>query len=152
MSDQVSEKKSEDLSAEFSALVNSACQARLNSHSPYSNFRVGAALLATDGQVFVGTNVENASFGLSNCAERTAIFSAVTAGVTDFQAIAVCADGVQPTAPCGACRQVLVEFGLDMVVLIAGEDGAQGPIRQTTVRQLVPDAFTDFRKSPKEGS
>ncbi len=141
MSDQVSEK----LTGEFRTLVSSACKARLNSHSPYSGFRVGAALLAVDGRVFVGTNVENASFSLSNCAERTAIFAAVTAGVHDFQAIAVCADGVNPTAPCGACRQVLVEFGLDMVVLMAGQDGADGPISQTTVRQLVPDAFTDFR-------
>ena len=136
---------SSPLSQEFKELVDKACEARLNSHSPYSNFRVGAALLSTDGQVFLGTNVENASFGLSNCAERTAIFTAVTAGVKNFQAIAVCADGVKPTAPCGACRQVLVEFGLDMVVLIAGEDGGNGPVRQTTVRQLVPDAFTDFR-------
>ncbi len=136
---------SDQLSGKFRALVTRACQTRLHSHSPYSGFRVGAALLTADGEVFVGTNVENASFGLSNCAERTAVFSAVTAGARDFQAIAVCADGVQPTAPCGACRQVLVEFGLDMVVLIAGEDGIDGPVRQTTVRDLVPDAFTDFR-------
>ncbi len=144
------------MSKEFGLLVDRACSARINSHSPYSKFRVGAALLTEDGQIFVGTNVENASFGLSNCAERTAIFTAVTAGERNFKAIAVCADGAQPTAPCGACRQVLVEFGLDMIVLIAGEDGANGPVRQTTVRQLVPDAFVDFRNenssAPKEGS
>lgn len=148
----MSDQSNEQLSDEFKTLVSRACKARFNSHSPYSQFRVGAALLAADGQVFEGTNVENASFGLSNCAERTAIFTAVTAGARDFTAIAVCADGLQPTAPCGACRQVLVEFGLDMVVLIAGEKGIEGQVRQTTVRQLVPDAFTDFRKTPEEGS
>ncbi len=133
-------------------LIDQACKARLNSHSPYSHFRVGAALLTVDGRVFLGTNVENASFGLSNCAERTAVFSAVTAGSREFEAIAICADGTQPTAPCGACRQVLVEFGLDMVVLIAGQEGADGPIRQTTVRQLMPDAFVSFVDQSGEGS
>ncbi len=137
---------------QYRELVNQACAVRMNSHSPYSKFRVGAAVLATDGRVFLGTNVENASFGLSNCAERTAIFTAVTAGAREFEAIAVCADGLEPTAPCGACRQVLVEFGLDMVVLIAGQDGADGAIRQTTVRQLVPDAFVTFVDQSQEGS
>ena len=137
---------------QYKHLVEKACEARSNSHSPYSNFKVGAALLATDGRVFVGTNVENASFGLSNCAERTAVFTAVTAGAKEFEAIAVCADGTEPTAPCGACRQVLVEFGLDMVVLIAGQDGSGGAVRQTTVRQLVPDAFVTFVDHTREGS
>lgn len=127
-------------------LIDRARDVRANSHSPYSGFRVGAALRARDGRIFLGTNVENASFGLSNCAERTAIFTAVTAGVTEFEAIAVVADGPEPTAPCGACRQVLVEFGLDMEVILAGERGAEGPVRRTTVGELVPDAFVDFRK------
>jgi len=113
---------------------------------------VGAALLAKDGRIFHGTNVENASFGLSNCAERTALFSAVAEGVREFDAIAVCADGVEPTAPCGACRQVLVEFGLDIVVLIAGQDGVEGNVRRTTVGELVPDAFVTFRNENQEGS
>ena len=133
-------------------LIEKACAVRSSSYSPYSKFRVGAALLSSDGRVFLGTNVENASFGLSNCAERSAIFTAVTAGARKFEAIAVCADGKRPTAPCGACRQVLVEFGLDMVVLMAGEDGLEGDIRQTTVGQLVPDAFVTFVETPKEGS
>lgn len=137
---------------QYRDLVDQACAVRTNSHSPYSKFRVGAALLAADGRVFLGTNVENASFGLSNCAERTAVFTAVTAGVRDFEAIAICADGTQPTAPCGACRQVLVEFGLDIVVLIAGQGGSGGPIRQTTVGQLVPDAFVTFIDQSREGS
>ncbi|PID80736.1 cytidine deaminase [bacterium DOLJORAL78_65_58] len=131
-------------------LIRQAAAARLNSHSPYSGFRVGAALRTRGGRIFTGTNVENASFGLSNCAERTAIFTAVTAGERDFEAIAIVADGVQPTAPCGACRQVLVEFGLDMEVILAGEKGPDGPVRATTVGALVPDAFVDFRNP--EGS
>jgi len=133
-------------------LVEKACAVRTNSHSPYSKFRVGAAVLTTDGRIFLGTNVENASFGLSNCAERTAIFTAVTAGAREFEAIAVCADGTRPTAPCGACRQVLVEFGLEMVVLIAGEDGPDGTVKQTTVGDLVPDAFITFVDPSREGS
>ena len=137
---------------QYKKLVDQACAARLNSYSPYSHFKVGAALLASDGRVFVGTNVENASFGLSNCAERTAIFTAVAAGAREFEAIAVCADGTEPTAPCGACRQVLVEFGLEMVVLIAGQDGSAGPVRKTTVRDLVPDAFVSFVDQSVEGS
>ncbi|MCP4291424.1 MAG: cytidine deaminase [bacterium] len=141
-----------ELTAKEQDLVGKACEARLNSHSPYSNFRVGAALLTGSGKIFIGTNVENASFGLSNCAERTAVFTAVTAGERDFQTIAVVADGQAPTAPCGACRQVLVEFGLDMVVLIAGQDGAAGPVRKTTVRDLVPDAFVTYKNDSEEGS
>ena len=92
---------------EYRDLIDQACQARLNSYSPYSGFRVGAALLGKSGRVYLDTNVENASFGLSNCAERTAVFRAVADGETEFEAIAVCADGAEPTPPCGACRQVL---------------------------------------------
>jgi cytidine deaminase len=140
------------LTDQYKDLVARACQARLESYSPYSKFRVGAALLATDGRIFLGANVENASFGLSNCAERTAIFSAVAAGAREFEAIAICADNNEPTAPCGACRQVLVEFGLDIIVLIAGQEGVAGPVRRTTVRELVPDAFVTFRTENQEGS
>ncbi len=140
------------MSEQYNELVQQACEARLNSYSPYSKFRVGAALLSKDGRVFTGCNVENASFGLSNCAERTAVFTAIAAGAKDFEAIAICADGSQPTAPCGACRQVLVEFGLDIVVLIAGQDGPDGSVRRTTVGELVPDAFVTFRHPNREGS
>jgi len=128
-------------------LIEAACRARQNSHSPYSGFRVGAALLGRSGTVYLGTNVENASFGLSNCAERTAIFRAVTDGETEFEAIAVCADGETPTPPCGACRQVLMEFGPEMVVMTAGEKGADGPCTENTVADLLPQAFRDFRPS-----
>ena len=125
-------------------LVEAACAQRLRSYSPYSRFRVGAALLGRSGTVYLGTNVENASFGLSICAERAAVCRAVADGEREFTAIAVCADGSEPTPPCGACRQVLLEFGPDLVVLMAGNRGAAGPVNQATAGELVPLAFTDF--------
>ncbi|MBM4131167.1 cytidine deaminase [bacterium] len=125
-------------------MVEAACRQRQRSYSPYSRFRVGAALLGRSGTVYLGTNVENASFGLSICAERAAVCRAVADGERAFTAIAVCADGGEPTPPCGACRQVLLEFGPDLVVLMAGNRGADGPVLTATVRELVPLAFTDF--------
>ncbi|MBK8166353.1 MAG: cytidine deaminase [bacterium] len=125
-------------------LVDAACRQRERSYSPYSRFRVGAALLGRSGTVYLGTNVENASFGLSICAERAAICRAIADGERAFTAIAVCADGGQPTPPCGACRQVLLEFGPDLVVLMAGNRGADGPVLAATAGELVPLAFTDF--------
>ena len=132
------------MSESYIFLVTAACEARALSYSPYSRFRVGAALLCTDGRVFTGTNVENASLGLSICAERAAVVRAVSEGRREFQAIAICADGVAPTSPCGACRQVLFEFAPDAEVLIAGEGGAGGEVVRTTVRDLVPLAFSAF--------
>ena len=129
---------------EFLKLVDAACNTRLRSYSPYSNFRVGAALLGKSGAVHHGTNVENASFGLSICAERSAIFRAVAEGETDFTAIAICADGTAPTLPCGACRQVLVEFGPDLTVLVAGDKGSGGEILQFSLGELIPHAFETF--------
>ena len=101
--------------------------------------------MGRSGTVYLGTNVENASFGLSNCAERTAVFRAVTDGETEFEAIAICADGQNPTPPCGACRQVLMEFGPQMIVLTAGDSGADGEVVESTVSALLPKAFRDFR-------
>ena len=98
-------------------LVAAAWRAREAAYSPYSNFPVGAALLAGDGRIFVGCNVENISFGLTNCAERVAIGAAIAAGVRKFVAAAVVADTGVPISPCGACRQVLAEFGVPVVVL-----------------------------------
>lgn len=132
------------------SLVEAACAVRARSHSPYSRFRVGAALLDTAGHVHLGTNVENASFGLSICAERVAVTRAVTDGATAFTAIAVCADGPEPTPPCGACRQVLLEFAPDAVVLMAGECGVAGPVLRLTVAELVPHAFRDYRRPGPE--
>ena len=98
-------------------LVAAAWRAREAAYSPYSNFPVGAALLAGDGRIFVGCNVENISFGLTNCAERVAIGAAIAAGVREFVAAAVVADTGVPISPCGACRQVLAEFGVPVVIL-----------------------------------
>jgi cytidine deaminase len=137
---------------EYSDLIEAAVDIRSHSYSPYSNFKVGAALLGKSGKVYCGTNVENASFGLSICAERAAIFMAVAAGEKEFEAIAVVADGKTPTAPCGACRQVLLEFGLDMVVILASEDGTSGPVTRHTVGELVPHAFVTFVQNSEEGS
>lgn len=93
-------------------LVAKAKEALEYSYSPYSHFAVGAALLSADGQVFTGCNIENASFGATNCAERTAIFKAVSEGVKDFKAIAIVCSGDQPAYPCGICRQVMSEFSI----------------------------------------
>lgn len=98
-------------------LVAAAWQAREVAYAPYSKFAVGAALLATDGRIFLGCNVENISYGLTNCAERVAIGAAVAAGARKFVAVAVVADTGVPISPCGACRQVLAEFGVPRVIL-----------------------------------
>jgi cytidine deaminase len=99
------------------ALFHKASDAKQNSYSPYSKFRVGAALLAKDGRVFTGTNVENASYGGAICAERSAVVSAVSCGCTEFDAIMITTDVDDLIAPCGFCRQFMVEFGTDLVVI-----------------------------------
>ncbi|WP_420128395.1 cytidine deaminase [Longimicrobium sp.] len=121
-------------------LLARAREVRANAYAPYSRFQVGAALLAADGRVFTGCNVENASYGLANCAERVAIGKAVSEGAREFAAIAVTGprDAV-PTAPCGACRQVLYEFGPDMPLVIPS-DNADG-YEVTSVAALLPGAF-----------
>ena len=118
-------------------LVSAASEARKNAHAPYSGYCVGAAVLTTDGRIFVGCNVENASYGLSVCAERHAIAAAVSAGCRKFAGVAVVTQSDPPAAPCGACRQVLAEFG-DFPVILAGLDGSS---QTTTVRDLLPNAF-----------
>lgn len=105
------------LQMDWEPLVEAAWQVREAAYAPYSNFAVGAALLAKDGRIFVGCNVENISYGLTNCAERVAIGAAVAAGVREFIAVAVVADTGVPVSPCGACRQVLAEFGVPRVML-----------------------------------
>ncbi len=101
------------------ALINAARAARQYAHSPFSRFLVGAALLGADGRVFTGCNVENATYGLTVCAERVAVFKAVSEGCRGFTRIAVVADTNEPTPPCGACRQILWEFGGDLEVILA---------------------------------
>lgn len=108
---------------------------------PYSKFPVGAALLTNDGEVFTGCNIENASFSLTNCAERTAIFKAVSEGVHDFSKIVVTANSEGPISPCGACRQVIAEFcSPEMPVILTNRAGVT---RETTVGELLPGAFTE---------
>lgn len=102
---------------DWNQLVNAAWQAREAAYAPYSNFSVGAALLAGDGRIFLGCNVENISYSLTNCAERVAIGAAVAAGIREFLAVVVVADTKVPISPCGACRQVLAEFGVSRVML-----------------------------------
>ena len=118
-------------------LVAAARTVRVEAYAPYSGYAVGAAVLTTDGRVFTGCNVENASYGLSVCAERHAIAAAVAAGCKKFAGIAVVTQSDPPAAPCGACRQVLAEFG-GFPVILAGLDGRS---QITNVRDLLPNAF-----------
>lgn len=123
--------------AQMDELISAATSVRDKAHAPYSGYAVGAAVLASDGRIFVGCNMENASYGLSVCAERHAIAAGVAAGCTSFIGAAVVTQSVPPAAPCGACRQVLAEFG-DFPVILAGLDGSS---TTTTVRELLPNAF-----------
>lgn len=117
-------------------LLALAREAKLRSYSPYSHFAVGAALLCEDGRVFQGCNIENASFGLTNCAERTAVFKAVSEGATSFTAIAIASDGTAPW-PCGACRQVLNEFAPGIRVLVTWDD----QVDEMPLSGLLPHGF-----------
>jgi cytidine deaminase len=119
-------------------LAKKALAARERAYAPYSNFRVGAAILSTSGKVYLGQNVENASYGLSVCAERTAAFAMVAAGERAIRAVAVATDAAQPTAPCGACRQVLREFGADAVITLVTTKGARATHR---LGELLPRSF-----------
>ncbi|HDQ73681.1 MAG TPA: cytidine deaminase [Chloroflexi bacterium] len=118
-------------------LVAQALQARALAYAPYSNYRVGAALLGKSGRTYTGCNVENAVYPLTICAERTAVVKAVSEGERTFVALAVATDN--GGSPCGACRQTLREFGEDIVVLIADASGAY---RETTAAALLPDSFS----------
>ncbi len=118
-------------------LVQAAAAARRWAYAPYSNYAVGAAVLTNSGRIYDGVNVESAAFPTSICAERVAIFKAVSEGERQLEAIAVVTSN--GGAPCGACRQVLAEFGLDTIVLVANEDGEI--LESTTVRDLLPGAF-----------
>jgi cytidine deaminase len=120
---------------EVDELVAAAWMARESAYAPYSRFAVGAAVLAADGRVFAGCNVENLSYGLTQCAERTAICSAVAAGVRDFAMLAVVADTAVPVSPCGACRQVMAEFGVPRVIL-----ANRGERLEFSLEELLPRA------------
>lgn len=122
-------------------LIEAARVARENAYAPYSGFSVGVALLAADGRVFTGVNVENASIGLSVCAERNAIAKAVSDGVRSFTKLAVVTDSPEPTMPCGMCRQVIWEFGHDIEILVAG---AGDSVIKTSIAELFPRPFTTY--------
>jgi cytidine deaminase len=132
------------------ALIAQARRAQAGAYAPYSGFRVGCALLAEDGRVFTGANVENAAYPAAICAERVALPAAVTAGVRAFVALAVVGDGPGPCTPCGVCRQVLFEFAPDLVVLAAGSDGALS--RYVLGRDLLPDGFGPSRLAAAHGA
>ena len=118
-------------------LVARALRARARAYAPYSRYTVGAALLAESGAIYEGVNVENAAYPVGICAERTAVFKAVSEGERKFTALAVTTENGGP--PCGACRQVLSEFGLATIVLIADREGKI--LRRTTVGELLPNSF-----------
>lgn len=121
-------------------LIEAAKQARERAYVPYSNFKVGAALLTKDGKVYGGCNIENASYGLCNCAERTALFKAYSEGDHEYAMLAVVADTERPVPPCGACRQVIVELcDPNMPVILAN---MKGDVQETTVKELLPGAFS----------
>jgi cytidine deaminase len=121
-------------------LITAAKQARENAHAPYSNFRVGAALRSTSGRIFSGCNVENATYGLTICAERVAIFKAISEGERGFSAIAVVTDTETLTPPCGACRQLIWEFCGDIPVTMANLSGKSELIQ---MKELFPKPFDE---------
>ncbi len=124
--------------AERDALVSAATAARERAVASYSRFQVGAALLAADGRVFTGCNVESSSYGLTICAERTAVVKALSEGARGFRAVAVVTGADAPTSPCGACRQVLWDQCRDLVVVMSTTGGA---LEETTLAALLPRAF-----------
>ena len=122
-------------------LLQAAAEAAKNAHAPYSNYQVGSAVLAEDGAIFPGCNVENASYGLTNCAERTAIFSAVAKGQRTFKAVAIVASGNTIPYPCGACRQVLSEFCEPATPVYVASISNPATFDQITLGELLPKSF-----------
>lgn len=123
---------------DYDHLITVAKQTRENAHAPYSNFRVGAALRATSGRVFGGCNIENATYGLTICAERTAIFKAISEGERGFEVICVVTDTETLTPPCGACRQLIWEFCGDVPVILSN---LKGKVEVLQMRDLFPKPF-----------
>ena len=128
------------MSAANADLVQRAIAAQARAYAPYSKFHVGAAIRIS-GRVFEGANVENASYGLAICAERTAIFAAVTSGARELEAVAVSTNSSPPSSPCGACRQVLLEFATDPTKVIVTAVNPAGEHRSWTLAELIPDGF-----------
>ncbi len=119
-------------------LINIAREASKKAYTPYSNFNVGAALELKSGEVIQGCNVENASYGLTNCAERTALFTAIAAGKKEFTRLVVFVDREEFTAPCGACRQVILELAPDVEIILAN---SKNETRKTSIKELLPLSF-----------
>lgn len=124
-------------------LIETALSARDRSYSPYSRFRVGAALLTEEGNIYTGCNIENSSYGLTCCAERVALFKAISEGEKSFSAIAVASDSEEYCTPCGICRQALAEFGCQVKVYMCN---SYGKYKILTVEQLLPECFSLFPK------
>jgi cytidine deaminase len=122
---------------DFSELIEQARAVREKAYAPYSKFAVGAAILSSTGRVFTGCNVENLSFGLTTCAERNAVFAAISAGERKFAKLAIVSDSQTPVSPCGACRQVLAEFGLELEICSAN---LQGELFNARLSELLPRA------------
>ena len=120
-------------------LIQIARQYRENAYTPYSRFKVGAAVLTASGKFYGGCNIENSSYGLTNCAERTAIFKAVSEGEREFAALAVIADTDGPCSPCGACRQVIADFRIPRIIMA----NLKGDVKTMTLGELLPFAFSD---------
>lgn len=120
-------------------LIAAAIEARQNAYAPYSNYQVGAALLGKSGQIYTGCNVENASYGGTICAERTAVVKAISEGEQQFEALVVAVAGPEISSPCGICRQFLAEFGLDLKLILVNLEGKKV---ETKLEQLLPGAFT----------
>ena len=128
---------------DYKELILSALEAREKAYCPYSNFKVGSAILFENGEIYTGSNIENASLGATNCAERTAIFKAVSEGYREFECLAVYGDTKEPISPCGACRQVMAEFfKSDSKVILIAEDKSTV---EMTVGELLPYSFTDLQ-------
>lgn len=125
---------------DYSLLISRAFQGRENSYSPYSNFKVGAAVLTEDGKIYTGCNIENASYGATNCAERTAIFKAISDGYRTIAAIAIVGDDANYTYPCGICRQVISEFASKDTKIILGKNENEYIVK--TLDEILPGAFT----------
>lgn len=119
-------------------LIDKAKEARKNAYAPYSGFKVGSAVLTSDGKIFNGCNIENASFGLSICAERVALFKAISKGYRSFKAMAIICNTEKPCTPCGACRQVMIEFSPEMDVIMCN---FHDEIITKKAKLLIPDAF-----------
>jgi cytidine deaminase len=119
-------------------LINAAADTRENAYAPYSKFQVGAALLGIDGEVYTGANVENSSYGLTVCAERVAVFNAISAGCKSFVKLAIVSGSSPPVTPCGACRQVLYEFAPDLLIICTND---KNEVNTFSLSQLFPEGF-----------